>query len=61
MKVRISADDCIGCGLCPDSCPDIFEMDGDKAVVKTADVPGDKEACVKEAAEACPTEAIIVE
>jgi len=61
MKVRISADDCIGCGLCPDSCPAVFEMDGDKAVPVIDDVPADLEECVREAALNCPTEAIHVE
>ncbi len=61
MKVRISADDCIGCGLCPDTCPDLFEMDGDKAIVKQAEVPSDKEDCAREAADGCPTDAIILE
>jgi ferredoxin len=61
MKVSISADECIGCGLCPDTCPDIFEMDGDKAVVKTPEVPAGQESCAREAAEACPTAAISLE
>lgn len=61
MKVSINAELCTGCGLCVDSCPDAFEMQDDKAVVKSADVAEDAADCTKEAAGNCPVEAIISE
>ena len=61
MKVRVDADKCIGCALCPDSCPAVFEMDDDIAVALVDEIPEEEEDCVREAAEACPTEAIILE
>lgn len=61
MKVKIDADLCTGCELCVDTVPDVFEMGDGIAVVKTAAVPAGLEAEVKEAAESCPSEAIIVE
>jgi ferredoxin len=61
MKVKIDADLCTGCELCVDTCPDVFEMGGDIAVVKKAQVPAGSEDDVKEAADSCPSEAIIVE
>jgi ferredoxin len=61
MKVRIDADACTGCGLCEDSCPDVFKMGDDVAVVVKNPVPANLEADVKDAADNCPTEAIIVE
>ncbi len=61
MKVKVLADECTGCGLCEDSCPDIFELDGDVAVVKVAEVPADQEDAAKECAEDCPADAIVCE
>ncbi len=60
MKVRIDAELCTACELCVDTCPDIFEMGEDVAVVIQADVPADLEDCVQEAADSCPSEAIII-
>ncbi len=61
MKVSINAELCTGCGLCVDSCPDVFEMQDDKAVVKAADVPEGSVDCTKEATGNCPVEAIVAE
>jgi len=60
MKVTVN-DECTGCELCVDTCPDVFDMDGDVAVAKMTDVPADLEDCAQEAADACPVEAIEVE
>jgi ferredoxin len=61
MKVRIDKDLCTACGLCADTCPEVFEMGEDSAVVKTENVPAEYEEQVKEAAKNCPTEAIKIE
>ena len=58
MKVMIDANLCISCGLCADTCPDIFEMGPDTAEVVVAVVPADREDCASDAEEACPTDAI---
>jgi ferredoxin len=60
MKVRIT-DDCTACGLCADTCPEIFTMGDVLAEVTDEDVPKELEAIVQEAAEQCPVEAIIIE
>ena len=59
MKVVIE-DTCTACGLCVDSCPDVFEMGSDVAEVITDQVPAEFEDAVQQAADECPVEAIIV-
>lgn len=62
MKAHVDKDICIGCGLCPSICCEVFEMDDDgKAVAYTPDVPADCEDSAQEAADSCPVEAISVE
>ena len=58
MKTVVDADTCIGCGLCADTCPAIYRMEGDKAITITENVPADQEECAKKGAEECPVEAI---
>ena len=60
MKVRID-DTCTACGLCVDTCPDVFEMGEDIAEVKVDEVPAEHEDAVQQAADECPAEAITVE
>jgi len=59
MKVTVT-NECVSCGLCVESCPDVFEMDDDQAEVKVDVVPADLEQAVRDAAEECPVEAIEV-
>ena len=61
MQVKIDPDLCTACELCVDTCPDVFEMADDVAIVIKADVPADLEDEVREAADSCPSEAIIIE
>jgi len=57
-KVTVDKELCTGCGLCVDTCPDMFEMKDDGfAVVKNANAECD----TNKAAEDCPVEAIKVE
>ena len=55
-KITVN-DSCIGCGACTGIAPEVFEMNDEGF----ASVCGDDVATAKEAAEACPVEAISVE
>lgn len=63
MKVLVEADLCTGCGLCEETCPDIFKLneDDDVAEITKTDYDENDEECIEEAVEICPTEAIITE
>ncbi|UCH34188.1 MAG: ferredoxin [Armatimonadota bacterium] len=62
MAVQVDADVCTGCGLCEESCPNVFKLDEDEGVAKVANPNPDGEdlGCAKQAAEECPVEAISV-
>ena len=60
MRVSIT-DECIACELCVETCPQVFAMGDDIAEVIVDDVPEERQDAVLEAAEECPSEAIIVE
>ncbi|APM41059.1 ferredoxin [Clostridium kluyveri] len=62
MKALVDKATCISCGLCPEVCPDVFDMDDDgKAVAAANEVPKTSQDSAKEAAESCPVSAITVE
>lgn len=60
MKAKVDADTCIGCGLCVDTCPEVYRMEGDKAVAYVAVVPKGAEDKCKKAADECPVNAITI-
>jgi len=57
MKAVSVDDTCIACGTCVEICPEVFELEGDIASVKSgADLSLDEK--IIEAAEECPVDAI---
>ena len=64
LKVTIDKDLCAGCGSCEVFCPEVFRIEDDVAVNilgEEKDVPEDVGDKCREAADACPVEAIIIE
>ena len=60
MIVKIE-EGCISCGLCVNTCPNVFQMtDEDVAAVYAQPDPVD-EASAQEAADGCPVNVIIAE
>lgn len=58
MKTNVN-EDCIGCGMCVEVCPEVFEISADGL----SHVVGDPDTCtdrVFQAAEICPVNAIEV-
>jgi len=60
MRATVS-DDCTLCGLCEDTCPEVFEMGDEKAQVKVNEIPESAQESAKQAADDCPVEAITIE
>ncbi|MFZ4648651.1 MAG: ferredoxin [Patescibacteria group bacterium] len=56
MSIKVNQETCVGCGMCAGLCPEVFAMadDGKSKVI------GNNIDCAKEAAAACPVEAITV-
>ena len=61
MKVKVDPELCIGCALCTATCPEVFKMKEDKAIVCVDVVPKDAETTCKQAVDECPVVAIIIE
>jgi ferredoxin len=61
MKVVVDEEVCTGCGLCAETCPEVFEMDGDMAKVIGDTVPAAAESTCREAVEGCPVSAISIQ
>ena len=58
-KVTVDENACVGCGLCVNICPDVFELADDSiAKVKANECPN---CDMHEVASQCPVNAIIVE
>ncbi|MCF7890333.1 ferredoxin [Candidatus Bipolaricaulota bacterium] len=70
VKVKIDQEACIACGICYDTCPEVYESDedgnsrlveehrGDEETV--GEVPDDLKDCAEEGMEQCPVDAIEV-
>ncbi len=60
MRAIVDEDICIGCELCVETCPEVFEMNSDKAKVKVDEVPAEFEDSCRDAIKGCPVDAICI-
>jgi len=62
MKGFVDKNICIGCGVCPTVCPEVFEMDDDGLAIASKDEMADNLVeSAKDAKMQCPVNAITVE
>ena len=62
MKVKVNKDACIGCGACAAICDEVFEInDEGLSESKVEEVKEELQDEVRDAADSCPTGAIVIE
>ena len=58
MTIKVNLDECIGCGVCAQLCPEVFKLDENEGrciVISQEESPASKEAV-----DSCPVSAIII-
>ena len=59
MKAVVDRDLCIGCGLCEDTCPEVFQLrDDGLAYVIMDEIEPELYGAVRDCADLCPVDAI---
>lgn len=61
MKASIDRSGCISCGLCVDTCPDVFRMADDGLAEVYAEVADEQKERATEARDGCPVSVISLE
>ncbi|MEA4815500.1 MAG: ferredoxin [Lachnospiraceae bacterium] len=58
MEATIYKDGCISCGVCVDTCPEVFEMGEDGKAEAKNPIPADLSSKAMQARENCPVSVI---
>ena len=58
MRAKVHKDECIGCGMCVNICPEVFSMGEDEKAFVIKDTSPETEQGVADAMENCPVAAI---
>jgi len=58
VKVNLNQEECIGCGVCAQICPEVFELNEDAGKARVIRPEGAE--CAQEAADSCPVSCIEV-
>lgn len=61
MKVTIDREDCISCGVCTSTCPEVFQFAEDGLASVISDNPEAYKESVTEARDGCPVSIISIE
>lgn len=61
MKATVNRSGCISCGLCAETCPDVFRMAEDGLAEAYAEVIDDVRQSAEEARDNCPVSVISLE
>ena len=61
MTVFIDAEECIGCGSCEETCPEVFRLNTDTEKAEVIMAEGGPEEFIAEAMDSCPSSCIYVE
>ncbi len=62
MIAKVNQEECIGCGACAGTCPEVFRLgDSGKSEVYVDEIKSEWEDAVRAAADGCPMGAISIE
>lgn len=62
MHAKIDRSGCVGCGFCPQTCPEVFRMAADGLAEVYGDpIPKEAQNTAMEAKDGCPVAVITVE
>ena len=56
--VYLVEEECIGCGMCQDTCPEVFKLNEETNVAEVIKPEGGPEDLIQEAIDSCPVECI---